>query len=178
MAGIIETQIFDAAPTLMYVFIPKGYKINARVATKQKKQIETLQSMCKAAGKSYAWGQSIVRDGVKAKFKKPVENVVYDFLNKDGVAGIGIIGFTAILGIIISAAPLIIQLLVSLKILPADFNINKIIPSESDVNGALPDPNGIGWGGGATQSAGMDNTILYVGGAVLAYTLYKSTQKK
>ena len=68
MAGIIETQIFDSAPTLIYTFIPDGYKVNKRVATKRKKQIETLKSMCKGANKSFAWGQSIIRDGIKAKF--------------------------------------------------------------------------------------------------------------
>lgn len=174
MAGIIETQIYDAAPTLIYVFIPSSYKINARVAYKRKKQIETLTQMCKSQSKSFAWGQSIVRDGIKAKFHKSAETVVHEMLNKDGVSGIG--SFMAILSAIVAVAPIILQLLVALKILPADFNLSKIIPSASDTNGNLSDPNGIGWGGGA-ESAGMDKTLLYVGGAAIAYTLFKSIKK-
>jgi hypothetical protein len=175
MAGIVESQIFDSAATLIYVFIPNGTKINARVATKRNKQIATLKQMCDKSGKSFAWGQSIVRDGIKAKFKKPVETVLNDMLFKDGVSGIG--SFMVILGTILSVAPIIMQLLVALKILPADFNLAKIVPSESDFNGDLKDPNGIGWGGGASE-AGIDNTLLYVGGAVIAYTLYKSAKKQ
>ena len=175
MAGIVETQIYNSAPALIYVFIPSTLKINARVAYKRKKQIETLTKMCSSQGKSFAWGQSIVRDGIKEKFKKPVETVLQEMLFKDGVSGAG--SFMAILTTIVAVAPIIMQLLVALGILPADFNLNKIIPSASDTDGSLQDPNGIGWGGGA-ESAGIDNTILYVGGAVLAYSLYKSTQKK
>lgn len=175
MAGIVESQIFDSAATLIYVFIPNGTKINARIATKRNKQIATLKQMCDKSGKSFAWGQSIVRDGIKAKFKKPVETVLNEMLFKDGVSGIG--SFMVILSTILAVAPIIMQLLVALKILPADFNLSKIVPSESDFNGDLKDPNGIGWGGD-TENAGMDKTLLYVGGAAIAYTLYKSTQKK
>lgn len=175
MAGIVESQIFDSAATLIYVFIPKVTKINARVATKRNKQIATLKQMCDKSGKSFAWGQSIVRDGIKAKFKKPVETVLNDMLFKDGVSGAG--SFMAILTTILAVAPIIMQLLIALKILPADFNLSKIVPSKSDFNGDLKDPNGIGWEGGA-ESAGIDNTILYVGGAVLAYSLWKSSTEK
>lgn len=175
MAGIVETQIYDSAPTLVYVFIPSSYKVNPRVAFKRKKQIETLTQMCKSQGKSFAWGQSIVRDGIKAKFKKPVETILQEMLSKDGISGIG--SFMAILSTILAVAPIIMQLLVALKILPSDFNLNKIVPSASDTNPNIPDPNGIGWGG-SNESAGIDNTILYVGGAVLAYSLYKSATEK
>lgn len=202
MAGIIETQILKSAPGLIYVFIPNGFKVNARIAFKRKQQITTLTGMCKAAGKSFAWGQSIVRDGIKQQFNKPVETVLNEIFFKDSINKIAaidpeendynadydtdskgkfnILKFVGLLGKIGLIIEALISLLIMLKILPPNFslkNIFKIVPSESDVNGNLPDPNGISWNGGKTQTAGMDNTFLYVGGAVIAYSLWKSTQQ-